>query len=271
MSPAPDEIVPSYERWMRSWDAAPATIEARTSLARQRLAAWGLEGFTPANVQTYLGTEGWSRWTRSTYHAHLKSFCEYLVAARHLEANPMDDVRKTSRPRSLPRPLSDAEMALVIETARAHEDPRLLSWVTLGRRAGLRCHEIAKFSGEHLTDRGLYVLGKGGKEAMLPIHPEIAAMGMRHPARGYWFPSPYGGHLQAESLSAAVSKFFSELGIVGSIHRVRHNFGTDLLRGGNDLRVVQELMRHSSLATTAVYTAVDADRLTSAIHSLPAA
>lgn len=279
MSPAPaqpqqgehEHLIDGYSRWMRSWDASPATINARATLSRSRLAEWGLSGFTPENVQGFLGTPGWSRWTRATYHAHLKSLCEYLVAAGHLAESPMDDVRKAARPRSLPRPLSDAEMALVLEHAKAHEDARLLGWITMARRAGLRCHELAKFAGEHLTDRGLYVLGKGGKEAMLPIHPEIAAMAMRYPPRGYWFPSPYGGHLQSDSLSAAVSKFFSDLGIEGSIHRVRHNFGTDLLRGGNDLRVVQELMRHSSLATTAVYTAVDADRLTTAIHTLPAA
>jgi site-specific recombinase XerD len=265
------QLVDGYERWMRSWDASDRTVESRTTLARARLKAWGTDGFTPTNVQSFLGTPGWSRWTRATYHANLKSFCEYLVAAGHLATTPMEDVRRVSRPRSLPRPLSDAEMAVALEAARAHADGRILEWIILARRAGLRCHEIAKFSGQDLTDRGLYVLGKGGKEAVLPIHPEISAMAMRHPGRGHWFPSPYGGHLQADSLSAAVSKFFTELGIEGSIHRVRHNFGTDLLRGGNDLRVVQELMRHSSLATTAVYTAVDSDRLASAIGRLPAA
>jgi integrase/recombinase XerD len=265
------DLVDGYERWMRSWDASERTIEARTTLARSRLVAWGLPGFTPGNVQGFLGTPGWSRWTRATYHAHLKSFCEYLVAAGYLEESPMDDVRRVSRPRSLPRPLSDAEIALAIENAKAHPDSRILEWLTLARRAGLRCHEIAKLSGQDLTERGLYVLGKGGKEAVLPIHPEIAAIGMRRPARGWWYPSPYGGHLQADSLSAAVSTFFSSLGITGSIHRVRHNFGTDLLRSGADLRVVQELMRHSSLATTAVYTAVDSDRLAAAIGRLPAA
>lgn len=266
-----DTIVGEYAGWMRSWAASDRTIEARTTLARSRLEAWGLNGFTPGNVQAFLGRPGLSRWTMATYHAHLKSFCEYLVAAGYLTDSPMDDVRRVSRPRSLPRPLSDAEMALVLGHGRQDADHRLLDWITLARRAGLRCHEIAKVRGEDLSERGLYVLGKGGKEAVLPIHPEITAMAQRHPAHGFWFLSPYGGHLQADSLSAAVSKAFSELGIEGSIHRVRHNFGTDLLRSGADLRVVQELMRHSSLATTAVYTAVDADRLASAIGRLPAA
>jgi integrase len=54
----------------------------------------------------------------------------------------------------------------------------------------------------------------------------------------------------------------------GSIHRARHSFGTDLLRRGGDLREVQTLMRHSSPATTAIYTAVDEDRLRATINRL---
>lgn len=264
-------IVAGYERWMRSWDAADRTIEARTTLARARLDEWGLSGFTPEAVRTFLATPGWSKWTKATYHAHLKSLCEYLVAAGYLRSSPMDDVRKVRRPSSLPRPLSDAEMGLVLDRAATHGDPRVRDWIVLARREGLRCHEIAKLSGGHLNERGLYVLGKGGKEAVLPIHAEVAAMAQRYPRHGYWWPSPYGGHLQSDSLSAAVSKFFTALGIEGSIHRVRHNFGTDLLRAGNNIRIVQQLMRHSSLATTAAYTAVDEDELAAAIGRLPAA
>lgn len=262
-------LLTEYERFMRSWDASEATIEARTVLARARLKAWGLAGFTTANVQTFLGTPGWSRWTRATYHAHLKSLCEFMVAGGYLPDSPMEDVRKARRPQSMPRPLADAEMKLVLELADTYPDRRILDWLTMARRAGLRCHEIAKFSGEDLSERGLYVLGKGAKEAVLPVHPEIMAMSRRYPARGYWWPSPYGGHIQSGSLSAAVSKFFSDLGIEGSIHRMRHNFGTDLLRAGNNIRIVQKLMRHSNLQTTAVYTAVDEDELRDAIFTLP--
>lgn len=271
MSTRATSIASEYEQWMRSWAASEATIDARVGMARNRLAAWGVHGFTPDNIQRFLATPGWSKWTRATYHNHLTSLCEFLVAGGWLTHDPMGDVRQARRPRSLPRPLSDDEMALVIEHARAHDDPRILDWITMARRAGLRCHEIAKFSGEHLTDGGLYVHGKGGREAVLPVHTEIAAMARRHPRKGHWWPSPAGGHLRPKTLSTRVSRFFDELGITGSVHRVRHCFGTDLLRAGNDLRVVQELMRHSSLATTAVYTLVDSDRMAAAIHSLPAA
>jgi site-specific recombinase XerD len=266
-----DRLLAGYERWMRSWDASDKTVEARITQARRRLREWGVEGFTPTNVQDYLGAPGWSRWTRATYYANVKNFCEYLVAAGALAESPMEDVRRVSRPRSLPKPLTDTEMALVLDAARRHTDTRIIAWLILARRAGLRCHEIAKFAGEDLTPRGLYVFGKGGKEAVLPVHPDIAILAKQYPVQGYWFPSRQGAHLQPDTVSGTVSAFFSAHGIKGSIHRVRHNFGTDLVEGGNDLRVVQELMRHSSLATTEGYTLVSAGRLAAAIGRLPAA
>ena len=67
-----------------------------------------------------------------------------------------------------------------------------------------------------------------------------------------------------------MGKLFTALGISGSIHRVRHVYGTRLLRAGVNIRVVQKLMRHSSLATTATYTAVDESEMRSAIETLRA-
>lgn len=259
-------VVEEYAQWMHSWAASEKTIHARVTLAKARIAAWGLDGFTPAHVQEFLGSNpAWSKWTRSTYHAHLKSFCEFLVAGGYLEESPMDDVRKARRPASAPRPLPEEDLARVIDAA----DGRTLDWILLALDEGLRAHEIAKLRGEHVSMTGLYVLGKGGKEATLPTHPDVWAMSSRYPRQGYWFPSPYGGHIKADTVSGIVSELFTSLGIEGSIHRVRHNYGTRLLRSGVNIRIVQKLMRHSSLETTALYTAVDEDELANAIRQLP--
>jgi len=258
-------LVDQYAQWMRSWGAAEKTIAARTTLARARLDAWGLDGLTPGNIQTFLGRPGLSRWTRSTYHAHLKSLCEFLVAGGWLDASPMDDVRKARRPKSSPRPLGEDQLAQVLAVATG----RNRDWILLALDAGLRAHEIAKIRGEDVTPQGIFVHGKGDVEAVLPTHPDIAAMATRYPRQGFWFPSPYGGHIKAETVSHAVSGLFSEFGITGSIHRVRHNYGTRLLRNGENIRRVQKLMRHATLETTALYTAVDEDELREAIYRLP--
>lgn len=264
-----NELVEQYAQWMRSWAAADKTISARTRVAHSLLTEFGL-GFTAQDIQTYLARpkpngEDRSRWTVATYHAHLRSFCEYLVAAGHRDESPMTDVRKARRPKSLPRPLSEAELALVLATATG----RNRDWIVLALDAGLRAHEIAKVRGEDVTQQGIFVCGKDEVEAVLPDHPDIRAMAARYPSTGYWFPSPYGGHIKSETVSATISVLFTSLGINGSIHRVRHNYGTRLLRAGVNIRRVQKLMRHANLETTALYTAVDEDELREAINLLP--
>jgi site-specific recombinase XerD len=142
-------------------------------------------------------------------------------------------------------------------------------WIVLALLAGLRVHEIAKIRGEDVSRDGIYVKGKGGVEAVLPIHPDLWAMAQRYPRRGWWFPSHMGGHVEGDTISAHVSALFGPLGIDGSTHRLRHVYGTRLLRSGVHVRRVQRLMRHGSLETTALYTAVDEDELQAAINLLP--
>jgi integrase/recombinase XerD len=162
-------LVADYERWLHSWGAADKTVKARVNLARGRLAEWGLAGFTPEAVTEFLARDGLSAWTRSTYHANLRDFCAWLVAAGHLEESPMEDpnIRKPKRPKSRPRPLSEPEVAAVLRIAHG----RTRDWILLAMCAGLRAHEIAKLRGEDVDASGIYVKGKGGVEDTLPCHP----------------------------------------------------------------------------------------------------
>ena len=261
-------LLGDYEEWLRSWGAAPKTVKARVNLARGRLAAWGLEGLTPANITAWLGREDLSKWSRATYHANLKDFCAWLVAAGHLSESPMDDpnVRKPKRPKSRPRPLSEPEVTRVMKVATG----RTRDWLVLALCAGLRAHEIAKLRGEDVNMDGIFVLGKGGVEDTLPCHPDIWAMTQRYPRTGWWFPNQSGtDHVTADVVTVAVSRLFTSQAIEGSIHRMRHVYGTRLLRSGANIRRVQRLMRHATLETTALYTAVDEDELREAINLLP--
>jgi integrase len=138
----------------------------------------------------------------------------------------------------------------------------------LGMLEGLRAHEVAKLHSDDVSAEGLWVRGKGGREAVLPTHPEILRLSEER--SGYWFPGLGSGHVQSDTVSLRISKLFASLGITGSFHRCRHYYGTSLLRAGVNLRVVQELMRHASLATTAAYLGVDENEKQAAIHSLVA-
>ena len=260
-----DQIVSEYAAWLQSWTSSKKTIDARRGLAAGRLKAWGVEGMTPANIQQWLGRPELKRWSRATYYANLKDFCAWLVASGYLDADPMEEVRKPGRPSSLPRPLSEVDVDRVLAVATG----RTRDWITIALLSGLRVHEIAKLRGEDVTQDAIFVEGKGGVRAMLPTHPDIWEMAGRYPREGYWFLGR-DGHISAPTITIQVSELFSSLGISGSIHRCRHTYGTRLLRGGTHIRIVQQLMRHASLATTAAYTAVDEDEMRAAISRLSA-
>ncbi|WP_372734154.1 tyrosine-type recombinase/integrase [Nocardioides sp.] len=262
-------IIGEYQQWLQTW-AADRTIKARVPFARARMKEWGLEGFTARNIGEFLGRpredgRPKARWSRATYHAHLTDFCKWLVASEYLDENPMDEVRAVKRPTPNPRPLTEVEAARVLAIAQGE----VRDWVTLALCAGLRAMEIAKIRGEDVSEEGIYVLGKGDVEAMLPCHPDIWAMAQRYPRQGYWFPGSANGHVRSQRISLTVGALFSELGIEGGIHRCRHLYGSRLLRSGVNVRRVQKLLRHARLETTATYTAVDEDELRAAINLLP--
>ena len=95
-------------------------------------------------------------------------------------------------------------------------------------------------------------------------------MAERYPSSGHWFPGDDCGHIRSSYVSREVAAVFRSVGIMhGSAHRLRHTYGTRLLRSGVHIRKVQRLMRHAALETTAGYTAVDEDELQAAVDMLP--
>lgn len=264
-----ESLLDQYATYLRSWQASETTVSARTTLARSRLKAWGLDGFTRENVTAFLALDAngktRQRWTTATYHSHLSDFCNFLVASGRMDASPMGDIKRSKRPSKKPNPWNDADVDRILSVA----DGEVRDWILLALLAGLRAFEIAKIRGEDFSPDGIYVMGKGSVEATLPCHPDLAEMATRYGA-GYWFPGTHDGHMDSQRISLTVSKFTSSMGIEGSIHRGRHAYGTRLLRKGVNIRVVQRLMRHSSLETTAGYLAVMGDEERDAILLLSA-
>lgn len=263
-------LIAEYETWLRSWRASERTVKARTSLARGRLRDWGSGPWDPRTIADFLafGTNGDRRsaWTTTTYHNNLTDFCRWMVATGRFESDPMEDVRRIKRPQKEPRPLSEPD----VERVMAVVEGRVRDWVTIALLTGLRAFEIAKLRGEDVQAGSLFVCGKGEVEATLPLHPELWEMAQRYPRQGYWFPGTDDGHINGQRISATVGALFTSLGIEGSIHRCRHTYGTRLVRSGVNIRIVQKLMRHASLETTAGYTAVNEDEQRAAILGLSA-
>lgn len=129
--------------------------------------------------------------------------------------------------------------------------------VEVAAHTGMRCCELAVLHRDDVHGprglRSLLVHGKGGKQRVLPISDYLALRILDH--EGYVFPGQIDGHLSAGYVSKLLSRALAGL---ATGHQLRHRYATDSLRrSGGNLRVVQELLGHSSVATTQVYTAVD--------------
>jgi site-specific recombinase XerD len=206
--------------------------------------------------------------TRSHYLGDLHDFYGWAVRVGRIEEDPTELIERPDRPHYLPRPIGtdDAAMAL----AMADRTMRMV--LVLAGLAGMRCGEIARLDATNIDrrNRTLWVVqGKGRKDRVLPISntldDEMARYGM--PRHGPVIEHA-GKPFTPNSLSAKGSRYLHGLGIECSLHCWRHWFATTLLDEGADLRAVQELLGHSSLSSTQIYTRVSRVRLASAVDLL---
>lgn len=153
-------------------------------------------------------------------------------------------------------------------------DPRTKIMLRLAAELGLRRAEVAAVHAQHLEDEDsgpiLRVKGKGGKIRRIPVSDDLANIiedGARSydphsPRGGFLFPGRIDGHLSPRYVGELCAEAMPG---VWTMHTLRHRFATRAYRGTRNLRAVQELLGHSSVATTQRYTAVDEDELRAAM------
>lgn len=256
--------------WMRATGAgAHRTVKARQQTVQQfaRHAHIDPRDLTPQQVLAFVGRQGLSRNTRTTYYGHLRSWARWLEESGQVDRDPMLRMRRPKPGRGVPRPIPADVAADALERAT----DRTRAYMLLALYAGLRVHEIAKVRGGDVGPDVFTVLGKGQQLWQVPTHPVLWDLAQQMPLHGWWFPgaSRYG-HVRGETVSTIVARHLRRCGYPGTAHQLRHSFGTEVLRSsGGNLRIAQELLRHSSPATTAVYTRVDDTERRAAVLALP--
>jgi integrase/recombinase XerD len=213
---------------------------------------------------------------------HLKVFFRWLAAKEQLEMDPAEPLLAPRPDQTLPETLHASEVAKLLDSI----DPA----VALGRRdlailelfysSGLRLSELCKARLEMIDfeDGFLRVTGKGGKTRIVRVGQkalEAISDYLRNERPGlvgkrtssHVFLSVRGTLLSPDRVRQIVKERAKFAGIDQNIypHLLRHSFATHLLEGGADLRVIQELLGHSDISTTQIYTHVDRHRL-KAVH-----
>lgn len=182
----------------------------------------------------------------------IRSFVAYLEDHRGIQVKLMGDA-SIKVPQTLPKPIEEVYIEEVL--AEAALDDRLLVGMLYG--LGLRISELSGLKLDQISGRWVKIIGKGNKVRQLPLLPYLQVLLAQyldlHPPKTYLFEKG-GKALNPAQLRYKIDKLFRSYGIKATPHQLRHSFATHLLNHGARISDVSELLGHSSMATTQVYT-----------------
>lgn len=215
--------------------------------------------------------------TIAHYLTTFNNFYKYLVEENIITINPCESIKMPKLEKKLPVYLTveEVDKLLDIRTSTAY-DLRNKAMLELLYASGLRISELCdlKMSNLYLDDEMIKVFGKGSKERLVPVN-EVALKALREYlcyGRGellgihdseFVFISSRHTRISRQAFFKYLKKLCEEKGIKKNIspHILRHSFATHLLNNGADLRIVQELLGHSDISTTQIYTHLTTEKL----------
>ncbi len=249
-----------------------------TAIEAEEIDAMALRAFV-----AQLALSGRARSSQGRALSAVKGMFRFACREGVLSASPADSIKTPKTERKLPRHLRPAEISALLDSPLSSEESgspaarRDRAILELLYATGLRVGELVSLDWRDLDPSGrtLRVLGKGGKERMVP-YGKPAAEALTEWQNAWeilaarpWdtdecvFVNQRGGRLTDRSVRRIINRYVEAASLTAGVHphTLRHSFATHLLEGGADLRAIQELLGHASLSTTQRYTQVDVDRL----------
>ena len=292
-------IAPGVSDALDTWLSGLAALNgaAENTLRAYRADLLGFLSFVQAHRGEATGTAPLTRLTLSDMRAWMahergtgisartlarklssvKGFIGWLAEREGFDPTAVLSVRSPRFNKPLPRPLDEDAARAVIDRVELQSDTgwiaaRDAAVVTLLYGCGLRISEALSLTwADHPLPETLRILGKGGKERLVPVIPAartavaayVEAFPFNMDPDTALFRGARGGPLNPRMVQKAMEAARMQLGLPATAtpHALRHSFATHLLSAGGDLRAIQELLGHASLSTTQAYTAVDTARL----------
>jgi site-specific recombinase XerD len=269
------DLIAKHQQWMRDRRLAPSYIRARG----RTLAALAKHAGRPVKELAEAEIVAWQRQltgqpdTIAIKLVHVREFFRWACVYGHRRSDPTIRLAIPQRTKRLPRPIGQRDLIQVV--AQAPAVMRLM--LALAGLAGLRACEIAGLKWENVfVDQGSMVIiaetSKGHKERVLPLCAALIAEFSRFGIRdGGWVIPRRDGRIapnRPNTISRRVGAYLHECGFGFTCHSFRHSFATRVLDDCNNVRVVQELLGHASLATTQIYTKVSVAATAAAVAGL---
>jgi integrase/recombinase XerD len=244
-----------------------------------------VEAVTVDNVRAYIqhlherADSPLTATSRARVLSSIRGFHRFLLEDGIATTDPTLGLTPPKLPKRLPKALSIAEVEALLDACAGEDEVSIRDRAVLELlyATGARITEIVSLNVDDITDaEGMVrVRGKGNKQRLVPVgsyartaldaylvrvRPVFSARGSSTPAL---FLGPRGARMSRQSAWLVIQSAAERAHLAGHVspHSLRHSFATHLLNGGADVRVVQELLGHSSVATTQIYTLVTADAL----------
>lgn len=212
------------------------------------------------------------------YISSLKTFFKYLLNEKHIESNPADIIDTPKMSRNLPEVLTIQEIDIMFSKADISDkyECRDRAIMETMYASGLRVSELInlKITDIYSNEGILRIFGKGSKERIVPIGSSaLKYIDMYFKNSRPYFRKKYsedfvflnfrGKNLSRMAIWNIINKYSKLAGINKDIHPhiLRHSFATHLLEGGADIRIIQEMLGHSDISTTQIYTHIDREYL----------
>ena len=289
-----DSLLIEYKRYLQlEKSLATHSVAAYVADLEKVARFFGQEKRTPLEVylddlQRYVmnyALLGLNERSQARLISSIRSFFAFLVFNQSRTDNPTQLLQAPRLSRHLPNVLTYEQIVAMLEAidlsqAMGHRDRAIVETLYA---CGLRVSELTHLKMEHLYfDLSLVrVLGKGAKERLVPLgrdaskHLAYYVKDVRNklpiaPDQAHWvFLNHRGQRLSRVSVFLLIKRLAAAIGITQSVspHTLRHSFATHLIEGGADLRAIQEMLGHSSIMTTELYTHLDTRYLKEVIHS----
>lgn len=284
-------LIRRYIRYLKlERNYSPNTIDAYRHDLHLLLNHLSGQGLTPIDVKlddlqrfaAWIHERGIGPKSQARILSGVRTFYHYLVVDGYLEVDPTELLESPHLPKHLPEYLTTEEVdrleaAIDLTSAEGHRNRAIIE---VFFSCGLRVSELVelKLSNLFLNERFMRVVGKGGKERLVPISQRAVGelelwfddrrqMRIKPGEDDYVFLNRRGHHLTRTMILIMVKRLGEAAGIKKTLspHTLRHSFATALLRGGADLRVIQVLLGHADIATTEIYTHMDDESLRQAV------
>ena len=239
---------------------------------------------TKADIQKYIQnlSKNESSNTISRTISSLKSFYKFLEINKYTNTNPLTTIISPKTARKLPKVLSEEEVNKLLDINLNNDfDYRNKAMLELMYSSGLRVSELINLTVNDvdLKNSLVRIFGKGSKERIVPLN-DYATEALnnyilyhrpklfKQKESNYLFLNNHGNQMTRQGFFKTLKKIAKEKGIKSELspHTLRHSFATHLLKYGADLRSIQELLGHSDISTTQIYTHITNEMLEKNYH-----